>query len=256
MDAERYSKTYTEVSTGAASWVQDGIERVCSLWQKLMNAYILPCGPRELNLPSPVRDRLLSLPSATTPPHPSELDDAVHIVYELMNDSVLVPFLQSAAPSQEQQQQQQQPESRDPQETKQRRSILRSADDSNNRSPKAHFLPMFGLSRSGEQSSPSSADPLEVGLSDDSGSVGSPRNEPVTPPTTPPTPEWTTSGPLQRAISAHNTGWKKVGQKLGINRKSRSKRQTTTSIPSTIPDADSSLGSRTSGVRHSSGYPL
>lgn len=257
MDAERYRAAHTEIlareSTGRT---RDENEHVCDLWIKLINAYILPCGPRELNIPSRVRDRLLSLPATTTPPDPSELDDAVRIVYELMNDSVLVPFLQSVAPCSDPQGQ----DDKESHESRQRRSHLRSqnhsvsSNDDSNRSPKAHFLPLFGLSRSNEQGA-SSGDQAEGGLSDDSGSVGSPHEEPVTPPTTPPTPDWGSPTPLQRAISAHNSGWKKVGQKLGINRKGRgnSKRQST-SVTSGVPDADGA-GSG-SGASSSSNPPL
>ena len=249
MDAERYRAAHSEIMTGDPAKMRDGNDHVCTLWQKLMNAYILPCGPRELNIPSPVRDRLLGLPATSTPPDPSELDDAVRIVYELMNDSVLVPFLQAVAPHNEHQGH----DEKEAHDSRQRRSILRgpkdstSSSDDSSRSPKAHFLPLFGLSRSnepGSQSSPST-DAAELGLSDDCGSVGSPHNEPVTPPTTPPTPDWNAAGPLQRAISAHNSGWKKVGQKLGINRKSRGKRQST-SVTSGVPDPDVSRSGTTS----------
>ena len=44
----------------------------------------------------------------------------------------------------------------------------------------------------------------------------------MTPPMTPPTPEWNLSGSspggLQRALNAHNNGWKKVGAKLGLGK--------------------------------------
>ncbi|KAL1883060.1 hypothetical protein VTK73DRAFT_135 [Phialemonium thermophilum] len=237
MDADRYKAAFSDLVNGDGSWVEEKNIYVCSLWQKLMNAYIQPFGPRELNLPSPVRDRLLRLPAQSTPPDPSELDEAIHIVYELMNDSVLGPFLQSVAPSCEQTDQC----SRETQESRQRRSMMRlqsnpSLPEESGRSPKSHFLPLFGLSRSSEQAqhvAGSSSEAGEFGLSDDTGSIGSsPHDEPTTPPTTPPTPEWATSGPLQRAISAHNSGWKKMGQKLGINRKSREKRAKNSSVTS------------------------
>ncbi|KAK4077559.1 hypothetical protein Purlil1_12321 [Purpureocillium lilacinum] len=61
--------------------------------------YIAPSAPRQINIPSRVRDSLLSKPSDPFPPDPSELDEACRIVYELMNDSLLIPFLQSAAPA-------------------------------------------------------------------------------------------------------------------------------------------------------------
>ncbi|KAL3427721.1 hypothetical protein PVAG01_01230 [Phlyctema vagabunda] len=72
-----------------------GCEYVRMLWVKLLDAYIAPNGPREVNLPSDVRDRILALPCTYTPPHPSALERAVKIIYELMDESVLVPFLNS-----------------------------------------------------------------------------------------------------------------------------------------------------------------
>ncbi len=94
MDADRYRAAHTQILQEGANWATDGAAQVCSLWQKLMQAYIVAYGHREVNLPSPVRDRLLGLPCEPVPPDPSELDEAVRIVHELMNDSVLVPFIQ------------------------------------------------------------------------------------------------------------------------------------------------------------------
>lgn len=265
MDAERYRTAHAEIFAADNGRTRDEKEHVCALWIKLINAYILPCGPRELNIPSRVRDRLLSLPATTTPPDPSELEDAVRIVYELMNDSVLGPFLQSVAPCHDQQIH----EEHEPHESRHRRSHIRgqkdsvsSSSDGSNRSPKAHFLPLFGLSRTNEQgpSQPGASGEAtdggvgvgQGGLSDDSGSVGSPHEEPVTPPTTPPTPDWGTPTTLQRAISAHNSGWKKVGQKLGINRKDRSSKRQSSNVTSGVPDTEAA----SSGASSSSNPPL
>ncbi|RKF76263.1 putative regulator of g protein signaling domain protein [Golovinomyces cichoracearum] len=105
MDAARYEKHYHAIMSRASSKPKSDSspvesESVRKLWLKLLNAYIRPNGPRELNLPSDVRDTLLSLPCTTSsPPHPSELVKAVKITYELMDQSVLVPFLNSLTPS-------------------------------------------------------------------------------------------------------------------------------------------------------------
>jgi hypothetical protein len=103
MDAKRYTKHYREVVERVPrtplSPQAPEYEYVRMLWQKLLDAYIAPNGPREVNLPSDVRDRLMSLPSTYTPPDPAELDPAVKIIYELMEESVLVPFLNSVAPA-------------------------------------------------------------------------------------------------------------------------------------------------------------
>ncbi|KAK0706599.1 regulator of G-protein signaling [Lasiosphaeria miniovina] len=252
MDAERYRSAHTDILQGQSSWAADANERVRSLWQKLINAYILPCGPREVNLPAHVRDRLLSLPAIPTPPLPSELDEAVTIVYELMNDSVLVPFLASVAASHE-------IEDQEMQEPRQGRSRLRipkdmtsfSNPDESNRSSKAGFLPMLNMAWSSEpahRTGSSSSEPVERegGLSDDTEGSGSPSgNEPMTPPTTPPTSDWafsTSPRSLHRAISAHNNGWKKMGAKLGLSRKSRNKRLHNASVTSATSDTDVPMG--------------
>ena len=102
MDAKRYTKHFQEMiekdpHTPLAPESQE-CEYVRMLWQKLLDAYIAPNGPREVNLPSHVRDRLVKLPCTGIPPDPLELDEAVKIIYELMDESVLVPFLNSVAP--------------------------------------------------------------------------------------------------------------------------------------------------------------
>ncbi|EXK24722.1 hypothetical protein FOMG_18564 [Fusarium oxysporum f. sp. melonis 26406] len=65
------------------------------LWEDLLGTYILPSGHREVNLPCEVRARLLRLRSSALPSHPSELDEAVKIILELMEDSILPGFLRS-----------------------------------------------------------------------------------------------------------------------------------------------------------------
>jgi hypothetical protein len=250
MDAERYTSAYCQMSrmTDQNNWTRETHEQLCSLWQKLMTAYLLPYAPRELNLPAPVRDRLLGLPCQSVAPHPSELDEAVRIVYELMNDSVMGPFLASVAtPSYEEL------AAEEAHSARQGRTKLHISHDSASgrreeasRSPKTSFLPLFGIHRgdSGHHSGSSSVDSPELGLTDDTDSMGSPRDEPMTPPTTPPTSDWGFSaspGTLQRAINAHNTGWKRMSEKLGLKSKSgRSKRSNDRSITSGVPNTEGS----------------
>ncbi|KAF3358386.1 hypothetical protein VdG1_05462 [Verticillium dahliae VDG1] len=229
MDADRYRNAYCQIITEQASPIADGNEHICSLWDKLMQAYIIPYAPREVNLPSRVRDRLLAQPCSPVPPRPSELDEAVTIVYELMNDSVLLPFIESLSPAHSETHM----EEDYTDASRQGRSRLQlyhheampARSDESSRSPK--FLPQLTIGRSGanSRSASRSADLADrEGLSDDNHSAASPSTEPMTPPTTPPTSEWafnTSPGGFQRALTAHNNGWKKMGAKLGFNRKSR-----------------------------------
>jgi len=239
MDAERYRTAHESVLQSQPSSCVDGNEHVSALWQKLIRAYILPCGPREVNLPSIVRDRLLSLPVSPTPPQPSELNEAVGIVYELMNDSVLVPFLESVGMTGAEDGED------DLFDTRSGRSRLRtpkestpSSPDEPNRSPKSGFLPMLNLGWSHEHANRSSSGEPVEGLTDDSGSAGSPSgNEPMTPPTTPPASDWgfaASPTSLHRAIS-HSSGWKKMGEKLGLGKKSKGKHSNPGSVTSAGP---------------------
>lgn len=262
MDAEHYASAYSDIMSGPSGSSADGNAHLCSLWQKIINAYIVPSTetPRELNLPSPVRDRLLGLGTQGIPPHPSELDEAVRIVYELMNDSVLGPFLDSVAVTNCDQ-----PPAEECPQGRRSRSRLRmprdsasSANDESSRSPKSNFLPLFGIHRSEHSvhAASASVDTSDSSTPEDTWSPVSAREEPMTPPTTPPTSDWgfgTSPGTLQRAINAHNTGWKKMGQKLGLGRKAgRSKRSNPTSITSGVPAA----GEHHSSSSTSSSYPL
>lgn len=227
LDADRYKQAYTEVRDGRVNWFRDGNQRLCTHWRKLIAAYIVPCAPREVNLPAPVRDRLLARSYCDGPPEPDTLDEAVRIVYELMNDSVLMPFLESVAPKTESL------EEIDTHDSRQGRPRARTTarmprSRENSRSPRTSFLPQLAIGRYGT-SSRSASISVEAGerdmLTDDSGDAGSPGStEPMTPPTTPPTSDWTFSASpnsIQRALNASNNGWKKMGAKLGLVKKNR-----------------------------------
>ncbi|PHH82366.1 hypothetical protein CDD83_3295 [Cordyceps sp. RAO-2017] len=202
LDSKRYADSYNQPCSDDSS-SREASQRLCDWWRKLMHIYIVPCAPREVNIPSRVRDRLLNLPHDLCPPHPSELDEAGRIIYELMNDSLLVPFLQSVAP-------------------------LHNA-NSNEESPRS---PRHSAGRATGLPTTTAAQADSEGLTDDSDSNSPTALEPMTPPTTPPTSEYTfntSPGGFQRAFAAHSKGWKKVGAKLGFNRKASSRRPTPSS---------------------------
>ena len=101
MDAGRYKKHYAKMLSRAAgngTPPSKDREYVRALWQRLVEAYIQPNGSREVNLPSDVRDPILNLSPEELPPPPEALDSAVSKIYELMEESVLVPFLNSVYP--------------------------------------------------------------------------------------------------------------------------------------------------------------
>ncbi|KAK3304461.1 uncharacterized protein B0T15DRAFT_558234 [Chaetomium strumarium] len=250
LDAERYTAAYLNYLKERAAGSGDGKENVCAIWRKIISAYILPQGHREVNIPAHVRDRLLSLATAPVPPDPSELDEAVRIVYELLNDSVLGPFLASASAQQAQQCEQTRCEANDSRHARSRLRIPRessSASEDSTRSPRSGLLPLLTIPWTSEPKSAasSSSDAADRGgLTDDSTNTPSPTgNEPMTPPTTPPTSDYgfsSSPGGLQKVVGSHSSGWKKMGARLGFNRMSRSKRghsasaSSVTSVPASV----------------------
>ncbi|KZZ94879.1 regulator of G-protein signaling [Moelleriella libera RCEF 2490] len=218
LDSQRYAAFYDQLLTEIPP-SPESKARVCDWWNKLMQVYIVPCAPREVNIPAHVRDQLLKLPSGPFPPRPTELEEAGRIIYELMNDSLLVPFLQSVAPLSH--------------GCQSDASIQHHRRGSQNA---GSFTEHSGR----PVASPHSAD--FDSLTDDSDSNPPSAAEPMTPPTTPPTSEYTfntSPGGFQRAMAAHNKGWKKVGEKLGLSRKAPSRRSTPTS--SSAPEFDTSM---------------
>ncbi|EGU73350.1 hypothetical protein FOPG_19657 [Fusarium oxysporum f. sp. conglutinans race 2 54008] len=97
-DASRYRAHYAEIVEDKEipwEYLRRHYDYLQELWEDLLGTYILPGGHREVNLPSEVRARLLGLRSSALPPHPSELDEAVKLILELMEDSILPGFLRS-----------------------------------------------------------------------------------------------------------------------------------------------------------------
>lgn len=240
MDASRYKKHYStllEEGEGKVVPGTDGCEYVRMLWRKLLDAYIIPNGPREVNLPSSCRDELLNLPNDHTPPAPTKLDAAVKMVYELMNESVFVPFLNSvSAPIPHPSNSLNSPFSSESElsSLRESRSLSPGGNSGRDQSPstssfsshstsfsrhishisqRSHLTDALRRSRNSQHASSSSA---EAGpeLTDDS-STDSPMSgaEPFTPPVTPPT-----SDGFDGASPVEESGWKKMGSKLGLRR--------------------------------------
>ncbi|CAK7264930.1 hypothetical protein SEPCBS119000_001244 [Sporothrix epigloea] len=254
MEAERYQTTFTQIQhdedqNDAAQWSQDAQDYTIGVWRRLIGTYITPLGPREVNLPGPVRDHLLALDRSRTPPEPSVLNEAIEIIYELMNDSILLSFLDSVSPIAHHHGQFSTSDTDEQHyDARQGRSQHRMPKESStsgvrdsSRSPKPSFLPQLNIARRsegrGRSPSASSADTSSVDRADllnDNGSVTPPIGEPLTPPTTPPTSDWnfiTSPNGLQRSITSatsHNAGWKRMSAKLGLsslNRMGRSSRR-------------------------------
>jgi hypothetical protein len=269
MDAKRYKKHYREMADKdpltPLSPQSPECEYVRMLWTKLLDAYIVPNGPREVNLPSQVRDHLVSLPCTYTPPDPSELDEAVKIIYELMDDSVLVPFLNSVGPARSTTSQISPWASDDsmadtymagslderslsPARARRSRNESAAGDaDStsySNLSPRvshqSHLSAALSrgtrLSAHISGSTHTSSSELPDILTDDSNDSPSPSGstlEPMTPPNTPPTSniafsEASPGTSPKTGRSDSGSGWKKIGSKFGF-KKSRSAHGSTSS---------------------------
>ena len=103
-DAERYRRRYA-VAEHEMSDVLDPLndesedaESLSKLWARLVNSYLERETPREINIPSAVRDQLLSYAADAEPPPPEVLDPAIKVVYDLMNESVLMTFIHELSP--------------------------------------------------------------------------------------------------------------------------------------------------------------
>jgi Regulator of G protein signaling domain len=69
-------------------------------WTRLLDVYVKPGAPREINLPAEERDDLIACSYEPTLPPPEALDPSVKRMYDLMSDSIFIPFCNSLkAPS-------------------------------------------------------------------------------------------------------------------------------------------------------------
>ena len=64
-------------------------------WQRVLDIYVKPGAPREINLPAEERDDLVDYPCGLRPPPPEAFDPAVKRMYDLMSDSIFIPFCNS-----------------------------------------------------------------------------------------------------------------------------------------------------------------
>lgn len=203
LDAKRYGEHY-EAAVEEAGGSQVASEcpksqHLCMLFQRLLSAYIVPGAPREINLPSSVRDALLSHSHTLLPPPPSALDAAVKRMRDLMDDSIFIPFLNSRSSS-----------------------LSRSLHDQGSiprqrstgqYSPSSMPLGLAPARTTGYRSSTHGSTSGDSGhLTDDTGSIPSSPGgaDLMTPPTTPPSSDFQGS----RGGRQENA-WKKMGMRFG-----------------------------------------
>lgn len=265
MDASRYRKHYETLRENSRGLLitpsTEGCEYVRMLWQKLLDAYITPNGPREVNLPSNVRDSLVSAPNHFTPPHPSQLDTAVRIVYDLMEESVLVPFLNSVSVTRSSTTYSSPYASTDDmssmlnQESRDNRSgsSSQSGYGSSNRDTQNYSGPLRpsqpshlalalkrGLGSAYTSSTTSSTEGNEDSYTDDSMSTAdSPTSlgEPMTPPITPPTSDSFDASDSSPKAKNDESAWKKMGFKWGLRKTRPSHTSESSTSTSSYPHA-------------------
>ncbi|KAK4949664.1 hypothetical protein LTR10_011505 [Elasticomyces elasticus] len=80
-EAKRYAEKYDEVAANLAGMpitvdTHEGWELIQD-WTRIMDIYVKPGAPREINLPAEERDDLVDLPCEVRPPRPEMLDAAV-----------------------------------------------------------------------------------------------------------------------------------------------------------------------------------
>jgi Regulator of G protein signaling domain len=103
MDAKQYQDKYATAAAHLAgmpmNYDHDDMYDLQQDWIRILDVYIKPGSPREINLPSEERDDLLDQTYAERPPEPEALDPAVKRMYDLMSDSIFMPFLNSFNPA-------------------------------------------------------------------------------------------------------------------------------------------------------------
>jgi len=246
--AKRYGERYRTVSRqiGESPIYSEcqQTQQLRMLWQRLLNAYVIPGSPREINLSYEVRDRLLEYANADAPPQPEILEPALRRMHDLMEESIFIPFLNSLAssahilpsepPPDLDDRPNQSNSSLDEPPLTLRRAASRSRrvspqssmDFASQRYPIGVSTRTFGsLGRAGSRLSTTSGDSGSPTLTDDSGVSMLPNpgvEEPMTPPTTPPSGDLNPY-PGYSPKSKGDNPFKKMGMKLGFKKKSGSR---------------------------------
>ncbi|RJE26552.1 hypothetical protein PHISCL_01064 [Aspergillus sclerotialis] len=255
LEAKRYRESYDSLArqSGESSIPPDdsGNQHLRMLWQRLLKAYIFPGSPREINLPSAVRDDLLRHSDPSSPPPPQQLDTSVKLIHDLMEESIFLPFLNSHSnvtqniplsdpmySGDESVAVVSNPGLDDHVASRIRSKGKRLSPQSSigelaspfsggGHSSRSNF-PLNAIATLGKGSartsgpvSSASGDSVSGVLTDDSGSLQSSvsAGEPMTPPTTPPSGEPNTHMAQSPKYRMDNP-WKKMGMKLGFKKRS------------------------------------
>lgn len=94
----KYTKTVAVLSDRPMNYESKEVVELQQDWIRMLDVYIKPGSPREINLPAEERDDLLMQDYNTIPPSPESLMPAVQRMHDLMADSIFLPFLNSFNP--------------------------------------------------------------------------------------------------------------------------------------------------------------
>ena len=96
---DKYAKTVARRAGLPMDYDHENVYNLLQDWIRILDVYIKPGSPREINLPAEERDELLEQIYSEKPPGPEALDPAVKRMYDLMGDSIFMPFLNSFNPA-------------------------------------------------------------------------------------------------------------------------------------------------------------
>ena len=98
--AEKYEHALKELKTECITTESDEGFDLMLDWNRILDVYVKPGAPREINIPAEERDDLISHECEPTLPPPEALNPCVKRMYDLMSDSIFIPFCNSLkAPS-------------------------------------------------------------------------------------------------------------------------------------------------------------
>jgi hypothetical protein len=236
-DVDRYTERYKNLAAGIDAKVEADFEELSllhSLWQRMMETYIKPNGQREVNLPSDVRDHLLSAKAENgMPPGPEKLTEARQRIFDLMDESVLMTFITEVTPKAPSINEGIFSDSDDAASVK---GVTRSTSQRTRRrkqSPANMEVKSYPFGSAGSRISyhsghnrdrliashtNTSSGSSEMVLAEDAGNLASP--EPMTPPTTPP------SSDLGSPRSRSENTWNRIMGRLGPRKKSGNRMNT------------------------------
>lgn len=103
LDAGQYTEVYKEWREAYPEDTPDAatdprMAQLLLLWRRLIREYITRNAPREVNLMASVRDVLANIPESDVPPDAKVLRQSVATVRELIQESILLQFLNEKLP--------------------------------------------------------------------------------------------------------------------------------------------------------------